>query len=77
MLIKKLINLCLVVNFKSAQKYAIFGSVLAFYSIRAKTTLTMVDCGSPWLRIPKCGCLKKIGLTRYRADLSGYLVPAL
>ena len=37
--------------FQSAQKYAIFGSILAFYSIWAVTTLTVVDYSSPQLRI--------------------------
>ena len=41
--------------FQSAQKYDSFGSDLAFYSIRAETTLTTVDYGSPGLRITKSG----------------------
>ena len=45
-------------------KTAFFGYVLAFYSIRAVTTLTVVDCGSPRLRITKCGCFKKISAIR-------------
>jgi hypothetical protein len=40
---------------KCAQNYDIFGFVLAFYSIRAVTTLTVVECGSPRLRIAKSG----------------------
>ena len=54
--------------------------VLAFYSIRAVTTLTMVDYGSPRLRITKKGWLRKNtkkGPTKYRGDMSGHLVPAL
>ena len=47
-----LINVFLVVNFKrvssemfqSAQKYAIFGSVLAFYNIRATLTVANHGC---------------------------------
>ena len=45
--------------FQSAPKYAIFESILAFYTIRAVTTLTMVDYGSPRLRITKSGRLQK------------------
>ena len=45
--------------FFSAQKYAIFVYILAFHSIRAITTLTMVDYGSPRLRITKNGLFNK------------------
>ena len=46
-------------------------SLLAFYSIRAITTLTEVDCGSPLLRIDDD---KNLSQTRYSSKAFGHLV---
>ena len=40
-------------NVSKSQKICYFWIHFSFYSIRAVTTSTMVDCGSPWLRITK------------------------
>ena len=42
-------------DFLKWPKQAFFGPVLAFYSIRALTNLTVVDSRSPRLRITKSG----------------------
>ena len=42
-----------------AKNQATFGSISAFYSIRAVTTLTVVDSGSPLLRVTKTSLEQK------------------
>ena len=54
-----------------------FGSITAFYSIRAVTTLTVVVRGLPRLRTTKRSWFKNLGHTRYMADSYCSLVPAL
>ena len=52
-----------------------FGSVLAFYSIKAAATLTVVDSGSPRLRIKKVDEDKNLRHTRPSIKMYVNLVP--
>ena len=53
--------------FQSAQKQAIFGSVLAFLKKIYVTTLRVGKSGSPRLRITKTGWLEKKGRKHFKS----------